>query len=129
MNQWVIFSGIRLLPVRKGGQGGALSTLAPAALLLVAGLAGLAAASSAGAGGTGSYAVIAPPGSTLADSINIVRAADGRMVQPGRFANIVIARSDRSDFPDALRRAGAWAVIDAPSPGGCLAPLVEDRPS
>lgn len=115
--------------MKQGAIFSRVTALVPAALLLAAGLAGLAAASSAGAGGTGSYAVIASPGSTLADSINIVRAADGRLVQPGRFANIVIARSDRRDFPDALRRAGAWAVIDAPSPGGCLAPLPEDRPS
>lgn len=128
MKQAAIFPSNTASPLRESGAGGAYKAMVPAALLLIAGLGALAWASAAG-GGTGSYAVIAPPGSTLADGINIVRAADGRLVQPGRFANIVIARSDRTDFPDALRRAGAWAVIDAPSPGGCLAPLVEDRPS
>lgn len=129
MRQAAIFPSNTASPLRESGAGGAGKALAPAALLLIAGLGALAWASTAGGGGTGSYAVIAPPGSTLADGINIVRAADGRLVQPGRFANIVIARSDRADFPDALRRAGAWAVIDAPSPGGCLAPLPQDKSS
>ena len=98
-------------------------------LLLLAGLSTLIFASLTGAGGQGIYAVVAPPGSRLADVVAIIRAADGRLVQPGRFANIAIARSTRPDFTQALRRAGAWAVVDAGAQGGCLAPILENRSS
>ena len=106
-----------------------LRTVLPAALLLLAGLCALVAASLTGVRGPGTYAVVAPPGSRLADAVEIIRAADGRLVRPGRFANIAIARSARPDFAQALRRAGAWAVIDATGQGGCLAPLLERTPS
>jgi hypothetical protein len=70
----------------------------------------------------GRYIVFAAPGATLADTINLVRDADGRLVQAGRFSNIVIAGSDRPDFAVALRHAGAWLAIAAPARGGCLDP-------
>ena len=101
----------------------------PAMLLLLGGLAALTVASVSSAGGQDSYAVVGPPGSRLADAIDIIRIADGRLVQRGRFANVAIARSSRPDFAQALRRAGAWAVIAVPAQGGCLAPLLRGEPS
>jgi hypothetical protein len=125
MNKDLVPSGMSAL----SPEGGRFRTVVPAALLLLAGLCALVAASLSGAGGPGTYAVVAPPGSRLGDAIAIIRAADGRLVQPGRFANIAIARSARPDFAQALRRAGAWAVIDAAGQGGCLAPIRGSTPS
>lgn len=102
----------------------------PAALLLGVWLAGIAVASTMAAQGTGAVAVIAAPTASRGDAIDIVRASGGRLMQAGRFGNVVIARSDRPDFADALRRQGAWFVVDAPSPGGCLTPLLlQDKSS
>lgn len=101
----------------------------PAMLLLLGGLAALTVASVSSAAEQDTYAVVGPPGSRLADAIDIIRIADGRLVQRGRFANVAIARSSRPDFAQALRRAGAWAVIAAPTQGGCLAPLFRGEPS
>lgn len=106
-----------------------LRAVLPAALLLLGGLAALTVASLSSAGAQDTYAVVGPPGSRLADAIEIIRIADGRLVQRGRFANVAIARSSRPDFAQALQRAGAWAVIAAPAQGGCLAPLFRGEPS
>ena len=108
--------------VNRHGAKAPLLAWMPAALLLLAGLMGLGAASLLRGGVPGWYLVMTPPGSTLADTVNIVIAADGRLVQTGRFPNIVIAGSPRPDFPSALRRAGAWLAIPAPQVAGCLAP-------
>lgn len=94
----------------------------PAALLLLIGLAGLGLAWVATGTGSGQYLVVASPRSTLADTINLIRAADGRLVEPARFPNIVIAGSSAPDFTAALRRAGAWLAVATPARGGCVAP-------
>lgn len=94
----------------------------PALCLFTAGIAGLLFASLLDAGADGRYIVFAAPGATLADTVNLVRDADGRLVQAGRFSNIVIAGSDRPDFAADLRHAGAWFAIAAPARGGCLDP-------
>lgn len=99
----------------------------PAVLLLIAGLAGLAIASLLDGRESGRYLVIAPPNATLADTINLVRAADGRLVQAGRFSNIVIAGSSQPNFAAALRKAGAWLAIAAPDRGGCLDPSFREQ--
>jgi hypothetical protein len=108
----------------------ALAVWGPAGMLCAAGIAGLGAASllaaTPGAGDAGRWLVVAAPGTRLATMVNIVAAADGRLVQPGRLSNIVIAASARPDFPAALSRAGAWIAIPAPALGGCLDPLVQD---
>ncbi|SEI67439.1 hypothetical protein SAMN05518849_101515 [Sphingobium sp. AP50] len=110
---------------RSGG--GRLFVYLPAALLLFAGLTGLGAASLYGGPDSGWYLVIAAPGSTRAQTINLVSAANGRLVQAGRFSNIVIAGSDRPDFPAALRKAGAWLAVAAPPGGGCLDPSTREQ--
>ncbi|HUD95164.1 hypothetical protein [Sphingobium sp.] len=94
----------------------------PAALLLMAGLSGLATATLLDGRESGRYLVIAPPDASLSDTINLVREADGRLVQAGGFPNIVIAGSNQPDFVASLRKAGAWLVIAAPDRGGCLDP-------
>lgn len=108
-------------------RGGRLFVYLPAALLLFAGLTGLGTASLLDGQDSGWYLVIAAPGSTRAQTINLVSAADGRLVQAGRFSNIVIAGSDRPDFPAALRKAGAWLAIAAPPGGGCLDPSTREQ--
>jgi hypothetical protein len=108
---------------------GSLRSLFPAALLLALGLVGLAIASLLQASTSGWYLVIAPPGSSLADTINLVRTADGRLVQRGAFPNIVIAGSNRRDFPAALRNAGAWLAIAAPASVGCMDPSFQEQTS
>lgn len=108
--------------VNRHGAKTSLRAWIPAVLLLLTGLVGLGTASLLRGGVPDWYLVMTPPGSTLADTVNIVIAADGRLVQAGRFPNIVIAGSPRPDFPSALRRAGAWLAIPAPQVAGCLAP-------
>jgi hypothetical protein len=90
--------------------------------LLFVGIIGLSFASLSDIDADGRYIVLAAPGSTLAETVNLVRQADGRLVQAGRYPNIVIAGSDRPDFAAALRHAGAWLAIAAPARGGCLDP-------
>ncbi|MEC3912427.1 hypothetical protein U5A82_18690 [Sphingobium sp. CR2-8] len=102
---------------------------APACLLLIVGLAGLGIGWIASAKDSGQYLVVASPGSTLADMMTMIRAADGGLVAPGRFANIVIAGSDRTNFPADLRKAGAWLAIATPARNGCTAPLSQESPS
>lgn len=98
----------------------------PAVVLLLAGLAGLGAAWMTTGATSGQYLVIAPPGSTLADTITMVRVADGGFVEAGRYRNIIIAGSSRPDFPVAMRRAGAWLVVATPQRGGCVGAIMED---
>lgn len=101
----------------------------PAGLLLVAGLIALLIASILDGRPDGAYLVIAPSGATLAETINLVRAADGRLVQAGRFPNMVVAGSDRPDFAAAARRAGAWLAIAAPYDSGCVTPSSQEKSS
>ncbi|MET0238257.1 MAG: hypothetical protein ABW184_00015 [Sphingobium sp.] len=97
----------------------------PAILMLTVGLAGLAVANMWPGAGSRQYLVIAAPGSSFGQTVNIVRASDGGIVESGRFSNIVIASSVRPDFVDALRRAGAWLVLAAPSLKGCGSALTK----
>lgn len=113
--------------VGEQGAKGMWSAYLPAGFLLAAGLIGLGLASLTDGPNSGWYLVVAPPGSTRADTINLVSAADGRLVQAGRFSNIVIAGSARSDFPQELRKAGAWLAVAAPARGGCLDPSFREQ--
>ncbi|KAA9012647.1 hypothetical protein F4U96_20740 [Sphingobium limneticum] len=90
--------------------------------LFAGGIIGLSIASLTSADADGRYIVFAAPGTSLADTVNLVSDADGRLIQAGRFSNIVIAGSDRPDFAATLRHAGAWFAIAAPARGGCLDP-------
>lgn len=91
----------------------------PAALLVTIGIIGLAGASVTAPGGSGRYLVVGAPGVRMADMVNMVSAADGRLIERGRFSNIAIAWSDSADFAAATRRSGAWLAIAAPDGGGC----------
>lgn len=94
--------------------------LLPAIMLLLAGLAGLLAASVWPANAKGRYVVLAAPWSRSAETLNLVTAAHGRLIQAGRFSNIMIVASEDADFPDMLRQNGAWLVIASPRGGGCF---------
>jgi hypothetical protein len=98
----------------------------PASVLALSGVVGLALAGMTTLPTTGQYLVIASPGSSLADTINIVQAAGGRLVEQGRWSNIVIAGSARADFASAVRRTGAWLAVAAPSRGGCFTSLLKE---
>ncbi|WP_375194346.1 hypothetical protein [Sphingobium sp.] len=102
---------------------GAVSVYGPAALLLLAGLTGLSAAWIMSGSGSGRYLVIASPGASRAQTIDLVRSAEGGLIGMGRFSNMIIAGSNRPNFAAALRKAGAWAVIAMPVRRGCGEPL------
>lgn len=91
----------------------------PAALLIAVGVIGLAGASATAPDDSGRYLVIGAPGVRMADMVNMVSAADGRLIEPSRFSNIAVAWSDSADFAAATRRSGAWLAIAAPDGGGC----------
>lgn len=99
----------------------------PAAALLVAGLIGLAAASLTTAPVRGQYLVVSPPWSSAGQTINLIRSADGGLIEAGRFANIAIAGSADSDFAQRARQAGAWLVVPSPLKSGCLASSTESQ--
>ena len=92
----------------------------PAAALLAVGLAGLAVAKLMPTGADGQYAVIAPPWYALPQTISLVQAAHGGIVEVGDAANVVIASSREPGFVRALYGAGAWLVIDPVRLRGCL---------
>ncbi len=97
----------------------------PAATLLLIGLIGLIAATLTGAPRNGQYLVISAPWSTPAQTINLVRSADGTLIESGRFANIAIAGSADGDFAQHASQAGAWLVLPSPLKSGCLTPSTE----
>lgn len=101
----------------------------PAVILLAIGIVGLSLATFLSASPNNRYIIFAAPGASLADSINQVRDADGRLIQISRFRNIIVAGSDRPDFAAAVRRSGAWLVIAAPARGGCLDPSLRKAES
>lgn len=64
--------------------------------------------------------VAAAPWRDAADLGRIVGAAGGTLVDGTALPFAVVARSADADFVAALYRAGALAVLDAGSVGGCL---------
>lgn len=92
----------------------------PAVLLLVAGLAGLALATLFSGGAAGQYVVVTSPFGTPA--LEVITRANGAVVAAGGFETVMIAASDRPDFDEDLRRAGALMVFPAPRFLGCSAP-------
>ena len=63
--------------------------------------------------------VIAPPGSSVVEILDLVGRADGRILRGTGLAWMAVAVSEHSDFPQRLRDAGAWAVVNASSVAGC----------
>ncbi len=96
-----------------------LRDLAPATMLGLVMLGALASAYVQPSTNSNQYLVIAPPSWSLADTINLVAQADGRMVRRGRFDNMLFAASSRPDFGSSLRTAGAWFVLATPARWGC----------
>jgi hypothetical protein len=108
------------------GRNADVRQLTPALLLMVFGLAGLATASLMGVAPDGRYVVIAPPWSSVENTMSLIGAADGGVLEPGRFPNIMIAASERSDFPGRARAHGAWLVVRPPLAAGCFTPSRKD---
>ncbi|WP_379485703.1 hypothetical protein [Novosphingobium soli] len=101
----------------------------PAVLLLGVGLAALCAAWSASGRGSGQYLVVAPPDTSLAASINLVRAAGGSVLGTGALPNMIVAGSAQEGFTTTLRKTGAWFAIPVPRIAGCeAAPSQEQAP-
>lgn len=99
--------------------------LAPAAALLVAGLTGLGVASLSGDEGSGQYLVITAPWSSRGETIALIGAAEGGLLELGGFPNIVVAASLDTDFARRAREAGAWLVLPSPGLAGCFGARTE----
>ncbi|MEE4453674.1 hypothetical protein [Novosphingobium resinovorum] len=99
---------------------GSLRDYLPAAALLTVGLAALAVSWFLSGPNSGQYLVIASPTTSLTGSIDLVRRAGGRLAATSTLPNIVIAGSDRDDFPATLRLAGAWLAVPVPPVAGCI---------
>lgn len=107
----------------------AAGDLLPAGTLLAAGLAALLLASFSAAGNAGQYLVVLPPWSGAGQTFSLIAAAEGTLVEPGRFPNIAIAASADPGFAGAARKAGAWIVVPSPLLAGCGGTRVrEGRP-
>jgi hypothetical protein len=57
-------------------------------------------------------AAVFPPWWDVARSTDAVIAADGAILGLGGLSSIIVARSDRADFPARLRAAGALLLLD-----------------
>ncbi|KMS56612.1 hypothetical protein V474_13765 [Novosphingobium barchaimii LL02] len=101
---------------------GKFTDFLPAALLLMLGLGSLAMAWVATGQPSSQYLVMAPPGSTLGQTVRLIRAAGGGLTVRAPFSNLVIADSTQPDFPNAARKAGAWLAVPVPARAGCAAP-------
>lgn len=121
----VMRHGVLPLRTRPGVRAlGGLGALLPAVLLLL--LSTLAIGTTMLAAGAGSehVAVVAPPWYGPAQTLELVGRAGGRIVDMGRFGNMVVAVVEdgaaRQAFLDALHREGAWLTLDAGSLKGCV---------
>jgi hypothetical protein len=92
----------------------------PATALLVFGALGISAATLSPSSARGQYAVMAPPWYDLAQTVALVAAAGGDLVDLGGLTNIVVVHSSEPGFVRALYRAGAWLVLDPGLLRGCL---------
>ncbi|WP_291976857.1 hypothetical protein [Chelatococcus sp.] len=82
-------------------------------------------ASLARSSANGQYVVVAAPWADLSQTINVIAAADGGLLEIGGLSNIVIAASTRADFPASVRAAGAWLVFPSPRLAGCFSAQAE----
>lgn len=67
-----------------------------------------------------------PPGTDSASAIRRAGEAGGRVVRPAARGPLYIVRPDRADdadFPDRLRAAGAWLLLDPILAAGCAGPV------
>lgn len=65
-------------------------------------------------------AVVAPPWYSMGETVSLVVAAGGRIVETGGFGNVLVAASDDPRFSSELYQAGAWLVVDPIRLRGCL---------
>lgn len=113
-------------PAKSAGDRSSLRDLVPAAILLIAGPFVVSAVSlSASDSRGGHYFVVAAPGSSFGDTVELIGAAEGGLVAASRFQNVVIAASLRPDFAKSLRAAGAWLVVPSPLLAGCIGEQAE----
>ncbi|ONG47814.1 hypothetical protein BKE38_22610 [Pseudoroseomonas deserti] len=107
------------------GEGaGQWRSLRPAALLLAASLGGTALLGVVAPRPAATMAVIGAPWWDAPRMAGIAVAAGARLVDAGRFDNVLIVRraeGEEIDLAAALYSAGAWLVLDAAGPRGCLA--------
>jgi hypothetical protein len=94
--------------------------LLPAAALLIVSTAAIVATALSPSGDRGQYAVVAPPWYTIGQTVELIVAAGGDLIDFGDLTNVVIVHSDRPAFVWALYRAGAWLVIDPVGVRGCF---------
>lgn len=62
---------------------------------------------------TGEMGVIFAPWTGQGEALSAVIAAGGRVVDAGRFPNIMIAYGADPDFASRIRAEGAWLVLAA----------------
>jgi hypothetical protein len=65
-------------------------------------------------------AVVVPPYSDAARVLQVIAAADGRVVRLGRLPWIAVAHSPDPEFVARLRAAGALFVLNPQLLGGCM---------
>lgn len=100
-----------------------LRDLAPAAVFGAAGLVALIIATLLGAGNSGQMLVFGPPALDRDRVTGIVWQAGGTVIDFGGLPNVAIATAmtERPDFAEALKAAGAWLVLPSPRLLGCFA--------
>lgn len=68
-------------------------------------------------------AVVFAPWTSQADAFARIGASGGALVRAGAFPFVAVAvAEDHEAFARAVAAAGAWALLDPRSLGGCLAP-------
>lgn len=106
-------------PHRSGSAGG--RALLPAAALLAVSLLVMPALALRAPAADREVALLFPPGTSTADLLRAVAAADGLAVRPGGFDNLLVARFPRDlDWP-AVWDLGALAALDPAVAGACAA--------
>jgi hypothetical protein len=93
---------------------------APAIALLIISAVGIFVSALSPTGDRGQYAVVAPPWYNLTQTIGLVAAAGGDIVDFGGIAAVIIVHSEHPGFIRALYHAGAWLVFDPVGLRGCL---------
>ena len=99
----------------------ALRDCLPAAALALVGLTGLAGYTLLRGGAGGQYMILTRPDLPRGTLIDRVHQAGGGVLAFGWLPGVAVALSDDPDFPDRMRRAGAWGVTPAPGLLGCAA--------
>jgi hypothetical protein len=112
---------------RRGRARSPFGDYLPAASLLLAGLIALAAASILSGPPSGQYLVVAPPGASLAQSLDLVRKGGGSLAATSPLANVLVAGASRGGFAGTLRKAGAWLILPLPRVAGCGEPSSQEQ--